>query len=224
MKVTSAILSTMSGKLAGAVASKARGGIQYFRTLVQPSNPRTYLQRQVRAALSSIAGAWRSTLSGSQRAAWLAIAKTGESGIDRYTAANTLLLQGGTARQDDAPESADLAWLALPTPDQFTITLGDPTQLALAASGASYGANGEKISFYIQSRVQPDSRQFPVGNMQYAGTFTIAGTAHPTVTLSDFTHPDLAGLAGGDNVQVDVVKFKADGTVSQRIGTLVTAT
>lgn len=112
MKVTSAILTTMSGKLGGAVASKARGGIQYFRKLVIPSNPRTTGQTTIRAILSQLAGSWRTVLTDVQRAGWTAISPDSSSGIDTYVAANAGPMQGIAATEypiEDAPASRALA-------------------------------------------------------------------------------------------------------------------
>lgn len=76
MKVISPIFSSMSGKLGGAVAAKARGGVQYLRALVIPGNPRTAAQTSVRNILSSIAGYWRGTLTSTQRNSWESLAES----------------------------------------------------------------------------------------------------------------------------------------------------
>lgn len=208
------------GSLGGLVGSVARGGIQYYRKRSLPSNPRTYLQTVVRAILSGVAAAWRNTLDNTQRAGWTAIAKTGESGIDRYTAANVPIMQSGTARVDAAPASADNAWAAIPISSEFVIALGTNTA-SLNNAGTHYGANGEKINFYLQSQVQPDSRLFPVGNPEYVGTATIAGTVHPSISIADFiaTHPDYDATL---KASMGVLKFATTGEVSQRIEALVT--
>jgi hypothetical protein len=105
MKVTSALLTTMSGKLGGAVASKARGGIQYFRALVTPSNPRSTDQTRARLILNRLSAAWRSTLTSVQRDGWTALANDEESGIDVYVGNNSQLVTGGDAAVATAPAS-----------------------------------------------------------------------------------------------------------------------
>lgn len=92
MKVTSAIFETMSGKLGGAVAARARGGIKYLRALVTPSNPRSTQQSAMRLILASLAAKWRGTLTAGQRDAWSALASPSESGIDVFCGNNSQVL------------------------------------------------------------------------------------------------------------------------------------
>lgn len=69
MKVKySALVSDMSGKLNGSVASKNRSG-SYFRNKVTPSNPRTAAQTEARARLTDVSKEWK-TLTQEQRNAW----------------------------------------------------------------------------------------------------------------------------------------------------------
>lgn len=224
MKFGTPILTTeLSGSLNGITASRARGGIGYFRTRVTPSNPRTYLQTVIRAILSGVAAAWRLTLTTPQRAAWTAIAKTGESGIDRFTAANTQVMLGGSARVDAAPTSADLAWTSIPLSSQMLIGVSSgPNTIGINHAGNGILAAG-KLNFFLQSMVQPASRLFPVGNMEFVGTFDIAGTAHPTLNISDFldTHPD---YVSGGKAYMGVVGFKTTGEVTQRVQALIEIT
>lgn len=121
MKVTSALLTTMSGKLGGAVAATAKGGVKYFRALVFPGNPRSQAQTTVRAILGQLAGAWRTVLTDVQRAAYEAIAPSDSSGIDAFVKANSTLLLtvegAANGYRSTAPAS-----LALGTPYQITTT------------------------------------------------------------------------------------------------------
>jgi hypothetical protein len=80
----------MSGKLGGVVASKARGGIQYFRKLVTPSNPRSTLQTAVRNAANSIASYWQTTLVQADRDAWDGAATDGATGQTDFLGVNTI--------------------------------------------------------------------------------------------------------------------------------------
>lgn len=139
MKVTSAILTTMSGKLGGAVAATARGGVKYFRALVFPGNPRSQSQTLVRSILSRFAARWRSTLNDASRAAWALIAPDDSSGIDAYIRANaTLALTAegqGFGPVDTAPASLALGTdYALPEPvidnsaNTIAFVLGEPAE------------------------------------------------------------------------------------------------
>lgn len=80
MKCTSPLLENMSGTLGGAVASRARGGIAYFRALVIPTNPRTFLQTAIRSAVSSVSAAWINILTEAQQQAWFDAAEGTQSG------------------------------------------------------------------------------------------------------------------------------------------------
>jgi hypothetical protein len=88
MKIRSAFLTEMSGKLGGAVGSTARGGIQYLRKLVIPSNPRTLLQTAIRNAVSSASAVWASILTEDQQEAWWDIAEGSQTGKSLFSRVN----------------------------------------------------------------------------------------------------------------------------------------
>lgn len=88
MKVKSAILTEMSGKIGGAVASRARGDIQYFRKLVTPTNPSTGLQKASRNAVASASSYWKSTLTDVQREAWWDLATGAQTGQTLFNKVN----------------------------------------------------------------------------------------------------------------------------------------
>lgn len=215
-----------SGSLGGLVGSNARGGVKYYRARVRPSNPRTGAQTNVRATLSGIAAAWRNTLTNAQRAAWSAIAGAGESGIDRYTAANTVVQQGGTARQDTAPASAVLPWLVVPPVADLDIILaGGILSVGLSGDGTDYIAAPSRFSFYVQDREQPPSRQFPVGNLRYVGSTTSAGVAPVALIAAVATNPAWPGLNGiaiGERLRMRVLAYNADGRVAGDVEDFVT--
>jgi hypothetical protein len=202
MKVTSAILTTMSGKLGGAVASKSRGGIKYFRALVFPSQPRTTEQTRVRSILSALASAWTGTLSDSQRAAWSALATDQESGIDAYCRANAPRVQGGVAAVNDAPSSINLA----ATP--FVSVVADASAHTLTLDTAV--ATGLKCNVYVSApqSASRGARQFP---LSYMGTIAAAGAA---LTLTSTQPP--YNMVAGDVIYVRLVQFDAtDAKVAQ---------
>lgn len=88
MKIRSAILTEMSGKLGGAVGSTAKGGIQYLRKLVIPANPSTFLQTAIRAAVSSASAYWKSVLSEEQIQAWWDVAEGSQQGKTLFAKVN----------------------------------------------------------------------------------------------------------------------------------------
>jgi hypothetical protein len=88
MKCTSPLLENMSGKLGGSVASRARGGIAYFRALVIPTNPDTSMQKAAREAIASASARWRSILTEAQQEAWWDVATGAQTGQTLYTKIN----------------------------------------------------------------------------------------------------------------------------------------
>src|SRR5689334_21753828 len=99
MKMGAPHLTTdLSGSVGGVTASKARGGVRYFRARVRPSNPRSGDQSRARLSLSSAAASWRNTLTDVQRQAWSDIAPSGQSGIDVYAKCMTQIDLTGQIR------------------------------------------------------------------------------------------------------------------------------
>lgn len=99
MKFTSAFVGDLSGSVGGVTASRARGGVEYFRFRKTPVNPNTALQVAVRARLSALATAWRNDLSIVQRESWVAAAEGSElQGQNLYVAYNSYRLAAGLTR------------------------------------------------------------------------------------------------------------------------------
>jgi hypothetical protein len=100
MKVTSAIFSSFSGSIAGAVAAKARGGIAYLRARVIPSNPSTSFQSAIRSAVSAVAARWSSILTQANRDSWNGKAVGKQTGQTLHARTNNpRLYANGTDRR-----------------------------------------------------------------------------------------------------------------------------
>lgn len=100
MKVTSAIFTSFSGSIGGAVAAKARGGIAYLRARIIPSNPRTTFQSAIRGAIAGAAAVWSAVLSQVQRDAWDGKATGTQTGQTLYSRTNVpRLYANGTDRK-----------------------------------------------------------------------------------------------------------------------------
>lgn len=108
MKIRSAILTEMSGKLGGAVGSTARGGIQYLRKLVIPSNPRTLLQTAIRNAVSSASSIWVNILSEATQTAWWDIAEGSQTGKSLFAKVNQPRLYARNTGRSKKPSGAAL--------------------------------------------------------------------------------------------------------------------
>lgn len=107
------LVTDIRGSIGGTTFARNRGGM-YARARVVPINPSTARQTAVRAALGALAQAWTTVLTDVQRASWELYAsnvlipnKLGEpralSGQQMYVRTNTLALDCGIARIDDAP-------------------------------------------------------------------------------------------------------------------------
>lgn len=181
MKVTSAILTTMSGKLGGAVAATARGGIKYFRSKVNPSNPRTFNQSTVRAILTTLAATYTGTLNDTERAGWSAIAPTTGSGIDAFVKGNAQPQLAAQPVVTTAPTSAAMVYDPIPSivtdASAHSITLPGPVPtdknvnvFATRQQHPSRGARQNSFQF-VGTMAEGDSTiAIPAGHPAYALT------------------------------------------------------
>jgi hypothetical protein len=224
MKFTSSILTTASGKLGGAVASKARGGIKYFRSLVTPSNPKTGGQAAVRAALAGLAGAWKSTLTDGNRAGWTALAADNESGIDVYVGNNSILLQAGRAAVTTAPASRTLPWITIPDLSEWQLQLDSGNFVLKSPDAAALymTAATTTLLVFLEAGVQIPSRlaqQFPF--RFGAKQVTPASTAVFTLTVPGSKFPELSSAVEDNRVWVRIIGCNATGQVTGDIRALM---
>jgi hypothetical protein len=85
----SALISSITGKLAGSVFQDSYGGFQ-IRTRVSPRNPQTYYQQLRRGEFGYITQLWRG-LTQPERDTWIAGAPSGMSGINFFVQCNVNL-------------------------------------------------------------------------------------------------------------------------------------
>jgi hypothetical protein len=149
MKIKFGILvAAASGKIAGNVASRNRGGA-YLRTWAKPLNPQTTYQQTVRARLGTLSAAWRN-LTDSQRESWSAwalgnpvIDRLGEqvilSGQQAYVQVNTnRLIAGDAAVASTTPSAASFTSLILDTATPLAISIAtNGVTLALGTGAAA---------------------------------------------------------------------------------------
>ena len=116
MKYKSALLHDLSGKIGGAVASKARGDIGYFRKLVTPSNPNTAMQKASRDAITSAAVYWRETLTEEQQELWWDEAEGSQTGQSLFTRCNQPRIFANNAGRNVSTEGGDIPLLVITAP------------------------------------------------------------------------------------------------------------
>lgn len=205
MKFGHPLLTTeLSGSMGGAVASSARGGVGYFRSRTTPANPRTPGQTIVRSIATSIATAWRSTLTTLQRAGWEGLASPTESGINVYTRGNAVAMLSGNPREDDFPASANLAFSPIvvnPVADASAHTVA--VTIPVDWSGEAQGA-------VFVSAPQSASRASQQFNFLFIGHTDVDSSGVQTIAVPA-THPAF-NMVAGQVVYVRVVPFaQADG-------------
>jgi hypothetical protein len=137
MKYKGTLISDMSGRLGGLVASHNTYGT-YLRRHVKPVNPRTPFQQAQRAAVASTSGTWRS-LDPTVQAAWgaAAVVKTSRKG-DRVTLSgaaafnfvNILRVRAGASLITDPPSGSDTMSMSAPTIAFTAANIADVTFLA----------------------------------------------------------------------------------------------
>lgn len=125
MKYQGLLVTSLSGAIAGVVASHNKGG-PYFRARANPTQPNTPGQADVKARMASLAAAWLADLTPSDRIAWDLYGENtpvsnalGESifltGQNWYVGNNVARLRAGLARVDTGPTTFGLPELSLPT-------------------------------------------------------------------------------------------------------------
>ncbi|HRQ71568.1 MAG TPA: hypothetical protein PLU35_00910 [Phycisphaerales bacterium] len=216
MKVISPIFTDMSGKLGNTVAAKARGGIQYFRALVIPSNPQSESQSAARSALASAASYFKEVLSDAQRALWRQVATGTQQAITLFTKSNSYRYRAGFEPVNSPPLS-------------FSTPLTRPDVVVDASDGELHITNlsatdpwnitpglgqPKKALFVFVTEPQPSSRAANPKNYRLAEIVTREG-ADPPVTSVDV---DLAALGysltAGDRMFVRMVAINGVGAVS----------
>lgn len=115
----------ISGSVGGTTFARNKGG-QYARSRIKGVNPQSARQTAVRAAFGDLAQRWSNTLTDAQRAAWELYAdnvplinRLGDprtlSGLNMYVRTNTVQLDTGGTRLDDAPVNFTVGPTITPT-------------------------------------------------------------------------------------------------------------
>lgn len=110
MKFSGIFAGELSGSVGALTASRNRFG-SYFREKAIPVNPQSSRQTAVRTNFATLVAAWTNTLTQVERDAWIVWADNtpqgGEgiilTGLNAYVRANSIRLQIGETRIDDAP-------------------------------------------------------------------------------------------------------------------------
>jgi len=218
MLVKGSIVSAMSGKMGGIVASHNAGG-QYLRQYSVPTNPSTIYQEAVRNAIATLTSRWTSVLTQDNRDQWAVFAANmtttnplGDTGLNPalswYCACNVPRIQAGIAVVDAGPSTFTMATL---TPPVATITAaGTTVSLAFTNTDAWANEAGGYLLVYA-SRPQSVGINFFKGPYRYSGKVT--GAATPPTSPATITLAFASGPTGSKQFfQVRCVR--ADGRIS----------
>lgn len=229
MKIKGALISQMSGKLGGVVASTVKGGMQVLRRRPVGSKVASALQATMRAALSALSGAWASTLTDAQRSAWnayaAAVTKTNGfgdqihvSGANWFCGNNSVRLQANTELGLSLAVSNDVP-LELNVGDGYYggywgVTVNSATGIGTLTMDSNYmpcGADAGDTLLLFASKPYSAGRASPIGGNQLVASLPGNGT----LTLRSFT---LTGgmVPGGSLTQQTYTlrQSRADGRLS----------
>lgn len=190
MKFRGTLITDVSGSLAGATASRAKGGVTYLRERITPTNPNTSRQQVVRSALGVISAAWKSTLTPTERLSWIALADgSPANGLSLFVKGNVARIQSS---MDQVLEYDDS--LA-----EVPLVLGSATNASTAISTTWTGDGAEDVDgtgllLFIQQPTPPsvtnNERYRLLGSVQ--GDSVSAPTS-PLVAVSPWANEYQAG-------------------------------
>jgi len=218
MKFNSQVYSAVSGSIGGITYAHNQGGM-YSRARAIPTNPNSSFQQAMRNAMSQLTTAWLATLNTVQRTGWTTFAANvpildalGQSrtisALAWYIKANSLRLQVGLARIDNAPVVFELATLTLPV---HTIAGSANTDsVAFTNTDGWAGEVGGSLLLYF-SRAQNATKNFFAGPYRFGGR--INGAVVPPTSPQVVTMPFFSGLAGS-KIFVKLMCVRADGRPS----------
>lgn len=202
MKVKSTIFDLqISGALGNVVGGRARGGIDWLRSRVTPSNPQSSFQSTVRNAMAALAGHWKESLDQDQRDAWDAYAdavpKAGLvlTGQNRYIGSNVLRAQVNAEQPGDALDSARIddgpTVLSQATLSPVAIAISAATGIAAVTftPGEGWDLNDADGCIIIEASpsVSP-SRKFNNAGYRFAGAI-VSDDPGPTSSPANITLP-----------------------------------
>lgn len=240
LKFISPILGEASGSLGGAVAAKARGGIQYFRKKVIPRNPSSLLQTAIRSAVGSASSIWKTELSETQIQAWWDLATGSQTGKSLFSQINQPRIYANNTGRVKTAASVDTtlvpAYFADPPAGSLTVPFfcdaapviddsDNALQISAGAGDWNTGADAthKAAVFVYMSGPQVASRLSRQHPYQLVQCFAVTAATAP-----DFDAIDLADLGiptVADHVAyVKIIAQDKDGRVSLPLEYRVTIT
>lgn len=222
MRIMSDKYTAIAGKLGTMVGTMNKSGM-CFRTLVTPANPNTTAQQGVRGTLTTLASAWKNTLTAEQRAGWATYAATLEftskigqtysiSGFNAYVMCNGARIVGGLSRIDEPPTVAgfDTFTAVVPTFDDSA----DEVSIAFTNTDGWAGEVGGALIVRVSPIGFSPGVTFYEGPFQYLGKQAGAATPPASPLVLDMS---AIGVVEGVQYAISVRSVRADGRISKEV-------
>jgi hypothetical protein len=132
-------VAAMSGKAGGTIASRNKGGA-YFKQWVNPTNPNSSRQQEVRSSFAEFSTKWSNTLTQAQRDGWATFADQNPI-TDRFGDVLKMTGQNAYVRLNQRLRDAGLAELSAAPADQ------DVTDLTSVTATVDNGLGGWSLDF-----------------------------------------------------------------------------
>lgn len=227
MKFSSQVYAAVSGSIGGITYAHNQGGM-YARARAVPTNPNSAQQQVMRNAIGALTTSWLAVLTAAQRTGWSTFAANvpvldtlGQARtippLSWYIKANSLRLQVGLSRIDNAPGIYELATMTLPVPT--IVAAGTTVSVAFTNTDAWAGEVGGALLVYA-SRPQNATKNFFVGPYRFAGR--INGAVSPPTSPAVVTLPFTIGPAGS-KMMFKFIAVRADGRPSATFRVTATA-
>lgn len=205
MKIVTAFVGDLSGSVGGVTASRARGGVAYFRFRKTPVNPNTARQITVRSATSLLSQLWRSDLSSSERDSWIfSVDGTPLQGLNAYIRANVPRIQAGLDRVDELTGVGPLIVSTVACAQ----TLGTGRNVTFTNTDTWATTDGGGLLIY-ETRPVPPSRTFE--NRQRFATVVLGDSGTPPTSPATFTTPWGNAASAGDELRFRGIVTLPDG-------------
>lgn len=225
MKFKSEVLTQASGSIGGVTYAHNRGGL-YRRARSIPTNPNSDDQIIVRNYFSSLAVAWRDTLTPAQRDAWSDYAANSPvtdtlgdplllTGQQMYIRCNSVRLRAGAARVDDGPVLNGLIDL---TTTGIVAAVGAGTVL-VNLNASDPWANDDDGGLVVQtSRWLPPTINFHRSPFRYLGVIAGDSTTPPTppvvISTANAYGQEASAAVTGQRIFGRFTAFAGDGRIS----------
>lgn len=199
---TGGLIAEIRGSVGGATFARNRGGA-YVRNRSIPINPASVRQVAVRSVFADLTQLWGTVLTPAQRDAWNVYAENvplinalGEprqaTGLNHYVRSNSLLLDVGGTRVDDAPTTFNVGPTITPT---LTINATADTFSVTDLGGYTLGASATGLLLSVGRPQSPGVNFYRSPFQKSVGILAVATSNEPPYADNPLPQPVAAGQA-----------------------------